>query len=143
MRNYLQIIIAGSIFLSALISDRCSRKQPAPQSELVLAVVVEKIGKDPGVSSGYFLIYQLAKYRVIQVCLGTYNEEEIVVDHLLVSGDELKSLHIGDTVYLTLQRSKTIEMRFNEEGFRNSSQNVDTFYIGHKPDVTIPTQCRG
>ena len=88
------------------------------------------------------MIYQLAKYRVIQVCAGTYSQKEIVVDHLLVSGDELKSLRIGDKVYLTLQPSKTIEMRFDEEGFRNSSENVGTFYIGHKPSDTKPTECK-
>ena len=142
MRQYLQIVIASSILLAAAINHRCDREQPATQSELVLAAVVEKIGKDPGVSSGYYLIYQLAKYRVVEVCVGNYSQKEIVVDHLLVSGDELKTLRVGDKVYLTLQPSKTIEMRFNEEGFRDSSQKVGTFYIGHKPDVTKPAPCK-
>jgi hypothetical protein len=142
MRQYLQIVIASSIFLAAAISHSCDREQPATQSELVIAAVVEKIGKDPGVSSGYYLIYQLAKYRVVEVCAGNYSQKEIVVDHLLVSGDELKALRVGDKVYLTLQPSKTIKMRFNEEGFRDSSQNVGTFYIGHKPDVTKPAPCK-
>lgn len=142
MRLYLQLVIVSFIFLAVAMSHRCSREQPATRSELVLAAVVEKIGKDPGVSSGYYLIYQLAKYRVVQVCAGNYNQKGIVVDHLLVSGDELKTLRVGDKVYLTLQPSKTIEIRFNEEGFRDSSQKVSTFYIGHQPDVTKPAPCK-
>jgi hypothetical protein len=106
-----------------------------------MAAVVEKLGKDPETSSGYYAIYQLAKYRVIAICKGDYDKKEIVVDHLLVSGDELKPFHVGDKVYLTLQPSKTIQLRFNEEGFRSPSETVETFYIGRKADVAKPAQC--
>jgi len=108
----------------------------------LIAAVVEKIGKSPGVSSGGYTFYQLVKYRVVEVCAGTYNQKEIVVDHLLVSGDEVKSLRVGDEVYLSLDVSKTIEMRFDEEGLRSPSENVETFYIGHTPDTVKPTACK-
>lgn len=108
----------------------------------MVAAVAEGVGKHPGATSGYHQIYQLAKYRVVAVCAGTYEQKEIVVDHLLVSGDELKSLRVGDKVYLTLGATKAIPMRFNEEGFRNSSESVDTFYIGHTPEIIKPAACK-
>jgi hypothetical protein len=141
MIQHLRIGTVGFLLLGALVNPKCGSKQRPPQSELVLAATVERVGQNPGVSSGVLKIYQLAKYRVVGVCRGTYNEKEIVVDHLLVTGDELRSLHVGDKVYLTLQPSKTIEMRVNEEGLRSTSENVGTFYIGHQPDVAKPAQC--
>lgn len=142
MNNHLSISLASFLVCVATLSIKCDSKQEPAQSPLVIAAIVERIGKHPGTASGRYELYQLAKYRVVTVCSGTYQQNEIVVDHLLVSGDELMSLHIGDKVYLRLSTSKTIPMRSNDEGFRTASQPVETFYIGHKPDVTAPTQCK-
>ena len=142
MKQYVHIVIAGFLFLMTAISHKCDSKQQTSQSELVLAAVVENIGKNPGVSSGVYLIYQLAKYRVVEVCAGTYTQKEIVVDHLLITGDELKSLRIGDKVFLTVHPSKAIGLRFDEEGFRSPSDKIETFYLGDEPEIIKPEQCK-
>ena len=142
MKSHLSISLASLLVCVCALSTRCDSKHEPAQSPLVIAAIVEAIGKHPGATSVRFEIYQLAKYKVVTVCAGTYEQKEIVVDHLLISGDELMSLHAGDKVYLTLSTSKTLPTRSNEEGFRTPSQTVETFYIGGKPDVTAPAQCR-
>jgi hypothetical protein len=141
MKLYLQIAIASSLLLTSVVNYKCDSKEEKSESGLLLAGVVDKIGKHPGATSGGYKIYQLVRYRVAEVCTGTYNQKEIVVDHLLVSGEEVKSLRVGEKVYLTLTASKTIETRFDEEGLRSASDNVETFYIGHTPDTIRPAAC--
>lgn len=143
MSPYLHIILTGCLLLMTAFSPKCSHaKRTETQSQLVIAAIVEGLGKHPGASSGFRQIFQLAKYRVVAVCSGTLNEKEIVVDHLLVSGDELQSIHVGDKVYLSLGRSETIGWRFDEEGFRSPLDKVDVFYIGHKPELIPPAICK-
>lgn len=88
-------------------------------------------------------MYQLAKYKVISVCQGEYDQQEIIVDHLILSGDELDNFRPGDRVRLVIKKSDTIFNRFNEEGFRNASDKVETFYIGRTPRLLSPNsrQC--
>src|SRR5690348_2598276 len=129
MKVYVIVFLAGFLFSISAFSTTCAPKPQTTQSQLVIAAIVEGIGKHPGVTSGYYKIYQLAKYKVVAVCEGTFEQKEIVVDHLLVSGDELASLHVNDKVYLTLSLAKTISLRSNQEGFRTASQTVETFYI--------------
>ena len=128
--------------LWASFIQRCDATATNDPSSLVVTAVVEKVGRYTETSSGIYTIYQLVKYRIVAVCAGSYDKKEIVVDHLLVSGDEVKGLKAGDKVYLTLQPSKSIAMRFDEEGLRSASENIETFYIARKLEVVESEQCK-
>ena len=105
--------------------------------------VVEKIGRNPGGPSGLHAAYQLVRYRIEEICEGNYVQNEIVVDHLIGDGNELKDINVGEHVCLTVDVSKTIFVRNNEEGFRNPEDNVEFFFIGGRPTkVTKAISCQ-
>lgn len=126
------------IGLTIVLTYACQSKARVPQSQsqtLVLEGIVEKIGDAPGVGSGLRAIYQFAKYRVTSICEGEYDQQEIIVDHLILEGNELDSFRPGDKVRLVIKKSNTIFTRNNEDGFRNASDKVEVFYTGEKPKL--------
>lgn len=135
--------IIGVIGLAFMLVHACQSQAPGPQSQspnLVLEGTVEKIGVSPGVGSGGFAVYQFAKYRVNAVCEGEYGSQQIVVDHLLLRGNELDRFRPGDRVRLTIKKSNKIFTRNNEDGFRNANDKVEVFYIGEEPKL-LPRDC--
>jgi transcription elongation GreA/GreB family factor len=46
--------------------------------------------------------------KIGRVCEGKYAGSEIVVDHLMMLGRELKGLKVGDVVCVTLEKRKTL-----------------------------------
>lgn len=129
------------IGLTIVLIHACQSKARVPQSQsqnLVLEGIVEKIGNAPGVGSGFHAVYQFAKYRVTLVCEGEYDQQQIVVDHLMLYGNELDAFRPGDKVRLVIEKSKTIFTRNNEDGFRNTHDKVEVFYIGEKPQLLSP-----
>ena len=129
------------IGLTIVLTYACQSKARVPQSQprnLVIDGIVQKIGTAPGVGSGDLAIYQFAKYRVTSVCEGEYDQQQIVVDHLMLEGNELDGFRPGDKVRLVLLRSNTIFTRNNEDGFRNAGDKVEIFYIGEKPKHLSP-----
>ena len=124
------------IGLTVLLIHACESRGRVPPSQsqnLILEGIVEKIGNAPGVGSGFHAVYQFAKYRVTAVCEGEYDQQQIVVDHLMLYGNELDSYRPGDKVRVVIEKSKTIFTRNNEDGFRNARDKVAVFYIGEKP----------
>lgn len=132
------IAIIGLTILAIYACQSKARVLEAQSQNLVLEGVVEKIGKSPGVGSGIHAVYQFAKYKVATVCEGEYDQQEIVVDHLLLYGNELDTFRPGDRVRLVIKKSNTIFLRNNEEGFRNADDKVEVFYIGEKPRLLSP-----
>ena len=129
------------IGLTIVLIYTCQSKARVPQSQsqnLVLEGIVEKIGNAPGVGSGFHAVYQFAKYRVTFVCEGEYDQQQIVVDHLMLNGNELDAFRPGDKVRLVIEKSKTIFTHNNEDGFRNTHDKVEVFYIGEKPKLLSP-----
>lgn len=129
------------IGLTIVLIHTCQSTARVPQSQsqsLVLEGIVEKIGNAPGVGSGFHAVYQFAKYRVTLVCEGEYDQQQIVVDHLMLYGNELDAFRPGDKVRLVIEKSKTIFTRNNEDGFRNTHDKVEVFYIGDKPKLLSP-----
>jgi hypothetical protein len=51
------------------------------------------------------------------VCEGDYDQSEIIVDHLILAGNELEGVHAGSKVRLVLLKSKTIFVLNNEYAF--------------------------
>ena len=127
------------IGLATVLIHACqSTARVAESQNIILDAVVEKIGHAPGVGSGFHAVYQFAKYRVTSVCEGEYDQQQIVVDHLMLEGNELDGFRPGDKVRLVLLRSNTIFTRNNEDGFRNAGDKVEIFYIGEKPKHLTP-----
>jgi hypothetical protein len=96
---------------------------------LVFEGTVECLGPDPGIGSGILAVYRLVKYRVERVVVGEYAGREIVVDHPIFSGDELKGFSVTDRVCVTVEISPKILQRWDAEGIRNPGEEVKTFYI--------------
>ena len=131
------------IGLTFVLVHACQSQVPSLQSQsqnLVLEGTVEKIGVSPGIGSGGFAVYQFAKYRVSSVCEGDFDQQQIIVDHLLLHGNELDGLRPGDRVHLIVKKSDKIFTRNNEDGFRNANDKVEVFYIGEEPKL-LPRDC--
>lgn len=131
----LKLCILG---LAIVFANTCASGARPPESNiLVVDAIVERIGQNPGVGSGVMAVYQLAKYTIVKVCAGEYAKPQIVVDHLLLTAEELNDLRVGDRVRLNMRRSKTIFTRNNEDGFREATDEIGEFYISDKP-VRLP-----
>src|ERR1700730_7814789 len=100
--------------------------------KIVFVGTVRRIASDPGILSGDLAIYRLAKYKIEQLCNGEYNEKEMVVDHLILTGKELNGINVGDRVCVSVEKSKSVLARFNAEGIRSSNDTVKIFFIGGK-----------
>jgi len=128
----------STICLALIFIHACQSKarEAVPETQtLVIDAFVEKIGAAPKVGSGVRAVYQFAKYNVTQVCKGEYRQQDIVVDHLMLDGNELDAFRPGDRVRLVIQQSKTILTRNNEDGFRNARDKVEFFYTGERPKL--------
>jgi len=90
-----------------------------------------------GKPSGIFPHYRLVKYRVDRVCKGKYEEDEIVIDHIIVSGDELKDRKVGDKVYALTWRIKKEGTIYTYKGIRDSTEGIK--YLYHGGDVLMAT----
>jgi len=70
--------------------------------KLVFVGTIEAIAPDTGILSGDLAIYRLIKYRVERLCQGEYKREDIVVDHLIVTGKELEGLKVVNLIITEL-----------------------------------------
>jgi hypothetical protein len=61
---------------------------------------------------------------------GFYNENSIVVDHLILTGNELDRLKIGKKVCVAVRKENEIGHRYDDEILRKFSDEVKIFYIG-------------
>jgi hypothetical protein len=98
---------------------------------LVFQGEVEIIGPSPKSVSGVIEVYQLVKYKVDRVVIGNFDGKEIIVDHLLLDGKELKQLKVGKKVCVQLRKSKEIGQEYVDEVLRKFSDEVNIFYIGN------------
>jgi hypothetical protein len=79
--------------------------------------------------SGLISRYRLVRYRVERVCKGKYKGGEIVIDHFIASGDELKDRKVGDRVYALAWRSKGGTI-YAYKGIRDSTEGLKYVYRG-------------
>jgi hypothetical protein len=80
-------------------------------------------------ASGTVTNYRLAKYEVLKVAEGIYKSPFIVVDQIVMRGDELQSLSPGDTVCVIVRRKPDLSPRFYAHGIRSKNERVDWFYV--------------
>lgn len=131
------VLTALTIVLIQVCQPKAQISHHQSQS-LIFEAVVKKIGSAPGVGSGFHAVYQLAKYKIISICEGEYDQQEIVVDHVMLYGNELDDVRVGDRVRVVTRKSNTIFTRKNEEGFRNAGDKIEVFYTGEKPQLVSP-----
>lgn len=122
----LQYLFSILLLLSG-ISQAPAVKEGGPEL-IVFQGRLIKVDRSLREKSGQNLVYRLAKYKVEQVCEGEYTDSEIVVDHMVLTGRELKGLKVGDRVCVTVEKKKNITVRFNAPGIREPSDIVDMFY---------------
>jgi hypothetical protein len=101
------------------------------------AVIIEGVILDMspvfgrGLPSGVLPHYRLVKYRVERVCKGKYKGREVVIDHTLITGEELKDRKVGDRVYALVWRTKkkpgTI---YTHPGIRDTTEGLKYQYVG-------------
>jgi hypothetical protein len=118
--------------LCLVLTGRCQRVETVapPNNILVFEGTLEKLAPDVGILSGGIAVYRLAKYRIETICQGDYDEKEIVVDHLILSGNEFADIKIGDRVCVTVQVADKVLARYNADGIRSPSDVIKTFYVG-------------
>lgn len=102
-------------------------KEDGPELIVFQGRVIKRT-RDSSEKSGGDLVYGLVKYKIERVCEGEYTGSEIVVDHLMISGRELKGLKVGDVVCVTVEKQKTISTRRNAPGIREPSEVANMFY---------------
>src|SRR4051794_11651327 len=96
-------ILALTLMLLIGITPNTSADDRTNEKLIVFEGTVMKVGV-PMPASGQFIFYRLAKYRVDHLCSGSYQKDEIVVDHLsLFSAEELKGVSVGDRVCLAVK----------------------------------------
>lgn len=125
----LRLIIVVFIFFFVSFFQIESAKMQSVKKELTFEGTVLQIG--PSVfQSGRASSYQLVKYRIERICKGNYKHQEIVVDHLILSGKELDGIKVGDKLFVTVRKAKKINPRYNVPGLREPSESISNFYIG-------------
>ena len=132
-RRHLELGLVLLILLLLALTNGCHQAKQGQQQtageDIVFEGTVECLGPDPGIMSGILAVYRLAKYRVQKVVVGKFAGSEMVVDHLILTGKELEGIGVTDRVCVTVTASKKILQRWDAEGLRSPSEDVETFYI--------------
>src|SRR5215213_9907503 len=69
---------------------------------------VSKVGEKNELMSGVFASYQLMEYEVVKVIKGDYKDNKIIVDHLILSGKELRGVKLGSKVCIEVTKIKNL-----------------------------------
>jgi hypothetical protein len=99
------------------------------KGNIVFTGIVMAISPSEPILSGDIPSYRLVKYKVEKVYSGRYEKREIVVDHLVLTGEELKNIKVGDKVKVVVCKSKSIDARLDVEGIRSKSEIIKFYYI--------------
>lgn len=90
------------------------------------------ISPGPVTVSGDLPSYRLVKYRILKMISGNYSPSEIVVDHPIITGKELRTVKVGKYLKVAVLPSETIDLRINADGLRDSTETVELFYIARR-----------
>lgn len=137
------IIVLLWVFLLAIAGANAQAPSPHSNDErIIFEGKVLEVGPSPNSSSGGVEVYQLAKYRIDRLILGEFDRPDVLIDHLLLSGDELKKIKKGQRVCVTFLASADIGHRYDDEVLRKSSDNPKFFYIGSVHTRFSQSPCR-
>lgn len=127
-------LLLVAITLVALYSSSGANGLPARKSSAPIIIEGTILDMSPvigqGRPSGIFPHYRLVKYKVDRVCKGKYKGDEIVIDHVVVSGDELKDQKVGDKVYALAWRGNKGGTIHTYRGIRDSTKGLKYVYRG-------------
>jgi hypothetical protein len=79
-------------------------EQTQRECQLIVISRTVSIGENPRMISGRSAVYWLASYEIVEVIKGRPSKTQIGVAHLVMKGNELENLRIGDKVLLCLKR---------------------------------------
>ena len=92
--------------IAIMIISASAMGQKENQCALVVIAEVKNIEQHPiGAVSGRSASYRMANYSVIELIKGQPKKKEINVSHLILTGNELDELRIGDKALLCLGES--------------------------------------
>jgi hypothetical protein len=74
--------------------------------DIIIMGTVKKLGKPPLFVSGISKVCQLAEYNVDKVCIGEFAGQDIMVEHLILTGKELNGVEEGDKVLIMVQKPR-------------------------------------
>lgn len=141
--SFVGVLVAAAIIaLWAACSDT-GRGPKEDKSDQIISFrgTVISLAPTPGVGSGIVAVYQLAKYRLDHLCGGRYEANEIIVDHLILTGTELESIKVGDAVCVLARRSVSIPDRWNYPGIREKTDAVEAYYVGESVRLRSDSGC--
>jgi hypothetical protein len=97
------------------------------------------IGYSPhdGTQCGISFVHQVAKYRVQKVLNGTYQEQEIVVDHPACDGDVFKNIAKGSDVEITVTKHQQYNVITAFSGIRENNEKPKVFYVAEGVPLKI------
>jgi hypothetical protein len=128
-RRQLNIFLILLVFFITSINAQ-EKSQDLNGRRIIFKGTVLEIGLSPNSVSGGVEVYQLAKYRINQLILGEFDQSDVVVDHLILTGKELTKLRVGKQVCVSFLISAQIGKRYDDEALRKFSDNPKYFYIG-------------
>jgi hypothetical protein len=120
------LLIAGVTIAMLVLAPPLYGGAAARKALVSLRGTVVAIGpREP--ASGIIASYRLAKLKVDAVCRGHYTGDEMVVDCLVLVGNELDTLVVGEKVFVTVEPRRKLLSRFNVPGFRDVSDTVPMY----------------
>jgi hypothetical protein len=105
---FLLPLIAIAIFIASAMGQQNNRC-----ALVVMAEVMNIEGHPIGPPSGIVASYRFASYSVIEVIKGQFAKKKINVAHLILTGNELEELRVGDKVLLCLNKPQNV---FHKKG---------------------------
>jgi hypothetical protein len=92
------------IFILSIADVGLSVGKDRSRCEVLVIAKVVKIGEKPQGVSGRSAFYWMAKYSIVDVLKGKPTKTEVTVAHLVLIGNELDKLKIGDKILLCLYK---------------------------------------
>ncbi len=120
------LILLNALGLSIMAQSHSKR--------IIVEAEVVQVGDPPtGVSGARRHVYQLVKYKVVKVIRGSYHDDFIVVDYLILTKNQLNAHKVGSLFVLDLLRRGAVPPIPVAAGIREDDVGIRAFYIPNKP----------
>jgi hypothetical protein len=134
---------AAVLFLILAIGGSMVGQIVKPTDEKILFEGrVSKIGEINESPSGVIANYQLMEYEVVKVLQGYYADNKMIVDHVVLTGKEIKGIKPGSRVCVEVRKIKNLPERTDDNIIRSSEDKVEWFYFGHLYRSYKKSPCR-
>ena len=137
-----RVTLLCTLFLFTFQVSAQSKDDVSLETNVIFDGKVVEVGPSPRSASGGVEVYQLAKYKIRRIINDEFKEKYVVVDHLLLDGDELSKITVGQRVCVSFRKSPTIERRYDDEVLRRYSDQPVAFFIGFVHKTLSESPCR-